>query len=358
MLRAFDTLLGGEDRFRQVKVSLRREKEGALPVSLYGRREILTTSGWKRIIKKYNPEHLMEISDKVEQKLKMAQAGVPIPNTYMIVDSDQGIDAFSKWLKDWGEGFALKPSKGHGGNGVLVIDRKVGGVYTRTNGRTIEESQILSHARSILSGSFSGGEPGDRAIVEERIVLTKRLRELMTEGLIDIRVVVFRGFPIMAMTRLPTKRSEGRANIHQGALAAGISISEGMITNATSERRTVRRHPNTGKDILGFRFSDWDALLEAASSAAIAMEMGYVGVDLTVDASRGVLVIEVNKRPGLEIQNANNAGLLRRIRFVERMWRKEIKRTPDLGPGVRAELSRYWDRLNWGKLKPEDLEEE
>ena len=106
LLRAFDTLLGGEDRFRQVKVSLRREKEGALPVSLYGRREILTTSGWKRIIKKYNPEHLMEISDKVEQKLKMAQAGVPIPNTYMIVDSDQGIDAFSKWLKDWGEGFA------------------------------------------------------------------------------------------------------------------------------------------------------------------------------------------------------------------------------------------------------------
>jgi alpha-L-glutamate ligase-like protein len=352
-----DQLSGSEDRFRQVKYSLRKEKEGSLPISLYGGREILTTSGWKRIIKKYNPQNLMEISDKVEQKLKLAKAGVPIPATYLIIDGDTSIEAFGRWLKKWDKGFALKPSKGHGGNGVLVVDRKVGGVYIRTTGRTIEAPQILSHAGDIVSGAFSDGET-DRAIVEERIVLSRRLRELMTEGLIDIRVVVFRGFPIMAMTRLPTKRSEGRANIHQGALAAGISISEGRITNATSARRTVRKHPNTGKDLIGFGFGDWDAILEAASAAALAMEMGYVGVDLTVDANRGVLVIEVNKRPGLEIQNANNAGLLRRIRFVERMWRKEIKRTPELGPGVRAELSRSWDRLSWGRLKPEDLAEE
>jgi glutathione synthase/RimK-type ligase-like ATP-grasp enzyme len=175
--------------------------------------------------------------------------------------------------------------------------------------------------------------------------------------LVDIRVVVFRGFPIMAMTRIPTKRSEGKANIHQGALAAGITISEGRIHTATCERRTVRKHPSTGRELIGFRFNEWETILETASAAAMAMDLGYVGVDLTVDENKGVLVIEVNRRPGLEIQNANRSGLLKRIRYAERMWRTQLRRTPDLGPGIRVELARSWDRTDWGRRKEGYVEE-
>lgn len=349
-------VFGGPDRFRQVRESLRREGGGWIPVSILARREILTRLAWKRLIEKHNPAHLMEISDKVEQKIRLSRAGIPIPETFMIVSDENGILSFNNWLKGWDRGFVIKPSKGHGGNGVLVIDSRRGTISFRYNGRSLENREMIQHIRSIISGSFSEGIP-DRAIIEERMILAKRLRELQTDGLIDIRIVVFRGFPIMAMTRLPTKRSEGRANIHQGALAAGISISEGRIITATQDRRTVKRHPGSGKAIIGFRFNEWERMLESASASALAMEMGYVGVDLTVDEKKGVVVIEVNKRPGLEIQNANRAGLMKRIRFVNSAWKKDLKEAQDLGPGVRAELSRYWDRLKWGDLEPEDIEE-
>jgi len=355
--RKLESLLGGPNRFRQVQASLRRSAEGRLPVSLYGKRDILTRPAWKSLIKKWNPEQMMLIGDKVEQKLRLEAKGVPVPRTYMVLEAEDDVMRFQRWLREGKVGFALKPSKGHGGNGVLVLGRTGSGMLMASSGVSVEPDIVMDHARKILAGSFCGGEP-DKAIVEERMVLSKRLRELLTEGLLDIRVIVYRGFPIMAMTRLPTKRSGGRANIHQGALAAGISISEGRITSATYDRRTVRRHPNTGRDLVGFRFLVWDDVLEASSAASAAMEMGFVGVDLTVDERRGVVVIEVNKRPGLEIQNANGSGLLGRIRYVDRMMRKELKGAADLGPGIRAELARKWDRLEWGRKRPEDLEEE
>ena len=180
-------------------------------------------------------------------------------------------------------------------------------------------------------------------------MLSRRLRELTTIGLLDIRVVVFRGFPIMAMTRLPTKRSGGRANVHQGALAAGISVSEGRITSASIMRKNVRKHPRTGRNIIGFRFNMWEDILESASSAAEAMGMGFAGVDLTVDDDLGVVVIEVNRRPGLEIQNANRAGMRKRIQHVNRKIRKEGKELELIGPGLKVELARKWDSEGWSR---------
>ena len=37
--------------------------------------------------------------------------------------------------------------------------------------------------------------------------------------------------------------------------------------------------------------------------------LGYLGVDLVVDAKLGPQVLEINVRPGLEIQNVNAMGL-------------------------------------------------
>jgi glutathione synthase/RimK-type ligase-like ATP-grasp enzyme len=175
--------------------------------------------------------------------------------------------------------------------------------------------------------------------------------------LLDIRIVVLRGFPLMAMTRLPTRRSMGRANIHQGAIGAGISLSEGRITAATLLRRNVKTHPSSGRQIVGFRFNMWEDILENASAAADASGLGFVGVDITIDRDLGTVVLEVNKRPGLEIQNANRAGLRRRIRWVERNIRKEGKDFLDLGPGIKAELSRKWDAAGWRRYRDEYPEE-
>ena len=123
-------------------------------------------------------------------------------------------------------------------------------------------------------------------------------------------------------------------------------------------RKNIRRHPTSGKTLIGFRFNMWEEIMETASEAGGCMGLGFVGVDLTIAEGRGVVVLEVNKRPGLEIQNANGAGLKRRIRWVERFIRKNRIDPLELGPGLKAELSRNWDAAGWRKSGPAEIEEE
>ncbi|MBN1538607.1 MAG: hypothetical protein JW939_00545 [Candidatus Thermoplasmatota archaeon] len=345
------------NRFLQVQRYLRREREGSLPPSMYGSRDILTKENWKDLIIKHNPKEALETIDKVHEKVKLREAGIPIPTTYLIIETEEDLERFNVWLRDRKEGFVIKPSKGHGGSGVLVVSRRVAQRFILPSNRGVESSYLLRHVQRVISGHYTRSVP-DRAIVEERLVLSNRLRELMTPGLLDLRVVCFKGFPVMAMTRLPTKRSGGRANIHQGAIGAGISICDGKIVSATYLRKSIKRHPTSGKALIGFGFNMWEEILETSVNAAESMGMGFVGVDLTVAEGKGVTVLEVNKRPGLEIQNANRAGMKRRIRWVERYLRKNRLKEGEIGPGIKVELARSWDRAGWRRTKAPGMEEE
>lgn len=343
-------------RFKQVQRHVRKNNEGKMPLSFYGTRDILTKDNWKKMVSRYNPKEVLETLDKIEEKKRLDEAGVPIPDTFLILEDLIDLERFEKWLSERKEGFVIKPSRGHGGSGVLVVLKRVASRFILTSGRGVEKHQLERHARKIIEGHYTKGTP-DRVIIEQKLTLSRKLRELMTPGLADIRVVALKGFPLMAMTRLPTRRSGGKANIHQGAIGAGISISDGAIGSATYLRKNVKLHPVSGRALIGFRFNMWDEILETASAAADAMDMGFVGVDLAVDDRKGVVVLEVNKRPGLEIQNANRSGLKRRIRYVERYIRKNGKQIMDLGPGIKAELSKVWDAKDW-KGKKEQIEPE
>jgi alpha-L-glutamate ligase-like protein len=355
------SLFGGfrrkPNRFRQVQRTLRRKREGKLPLPFYGGSDILTKEQWRKTVEKYNSLDMLKSLNKLEEKALLTKAGVQVPETYLVIETEDDIEDLRDWLEEWNEGFAIKPSSGHGGAGIKVIDRRVAGRFITISGKGIESSDILKHAERILKGVYTRGEP-DRVIIERRLVLHRSLRELMTPGLPDIRVVSLMGFPMMAMTRLPTKRSRGKANIHQGAIGAGISISEGRITSATLFRKNVKNHPASGRQIVGFRFNMWESILETASLASDASGLDFVGVDLIVDSEKGVTVLEVNKRPGLEIQNANRAGLKKRLRFVESQIRASKGDIRSLGPGIKAELSRNWDSNDWKKVKHEETAEE
>ena len=51
-------------------------------------------------------------------------------------------------------------------------------------------------------------------IIEKKIILTKEIELFATYGLPDIRVIAYNKVPVMAMLRIPTKESDGKANIH------------------------------------------------------------------------------------------------------------------------------------------------
>ena len=198
------------------------------------------------------------------------------------------------------------------------------GSYLRAGGREIELEEIRYHVAGIISGLYALGGHRDEALVEERLAVHPALAAIAVEGVPDVRVIVYRGVPVMAMIRLPTRASGGRANLHQGAIGAGIDLATGRTVRAVLRNRPIRTHVDSGRPVVGVPIPAFDGVLEVATRAADETELGYVGADVVVDERRGPLVLELNARPGLAIQVANGAGLLPRLRRVRELPSREM----------------------------------
>jgi len=147
------------------------------------------------------------------------------------------------------------------------------------------------------------------------------------KGVSDIRVIQYHGYPVMAMKRLSTKESDGKANLHQGAVGQGIDIATGGTMKAVQHGQPVTHHPDTGKDLSELNIPHWNELLCLASSCHEVTELGYLGADIVLDRLKGPLLLELNARPGLAIQIANGVGLDTRLQVVEKEF--GARRTPE-----------------------------
>jgi hypothetical protein len=94
-----------------------------------------------------------------------------------------------------------------------------------------------------------------------------------------------------------------------GGMAVGVDLARGVTTHGVLGGRPTARHPDLGCDVGGRAVPAWDAMLAIAARCHDAIPLGYLGVDLVLDAERGPLVLELNARPGLTIQLANRRGL-------------------------------------------------
>jgi len=277
--------------------------------------DVLTMSVRNReFIAKYNPPATMAKLGKDQAKHILIPLGVPMAKTYGILRDRNDVGAFRTWIESHNR-FVLKPASGHGGEGILLVRSEGQDVYDTSLG-PLTARQIEAHALAILSGDY-GGDHRDVAVLEELLEPHEALRELSPIGLADVRVISFRGYPAMAMMRIPTEASEGKANLHLGAVAAGVRLSTGRIIHCVWRGEPQPDHPDTDTRLLGRTVPFWDEILELAAEAQRLSGLGFAGVDIAIAANRGPIVMEVNRRPGLEIQNANAAGLLRRLRIIE-----------------------------------------
>jgi alpha-L-glutamate ligase-like protein len=213
--------------------------------------------------------------------------------------------------------FVVKPASGSAGRGIVVVARRQGTDVETSSGRTISEGELTYHISTILSGLYSLGGQVDSAIVEQRIIMHPIMQGVAVGGTPDVRVILYRHVPVMAMVRLPTVASEGRANLHQGAAAAAVDLVTGRTFGGVCGGRTITRHPDTGHEIADLQIPGWQNLLAAAMKLADALEMGYIGVDFVIDAKIGAVVLEANARPGLAIQVAHRIGLLPRLQLID-----------------------------------------
>ncbi len=286
------------------------------------------------LIARHNPRHLYPMVDnKLKTKILAQQAGVTVPKLLGTLQYQHDVKQL-KQLLDKHNQFVIKPVTGSGGKGILAIIKQDAGLYIKSSGDAIQFSDITRHVSNILSGLHSLGGKPDTVMIESLIQLDPIFGNYTYRGIPDLRIIVFKGYPIMAMLRLTTQASDGKANLHQGGVGVGIDIATGLALHAIQFGQPILYHPDTHNVFSALSIPHWDKLLQLAAACYEMTDLGYLGADLVLDKNLGPMIIEINARPGLSIQIANRAGLASRITVIEKL------ETIEIDPEVRVALSK------------------
>lgn len=270
-------------------------------------------------ISRYNKSRAKSRADnKLETKKQLIKYGIPTSDILQTFTTRKTLKTYS-WDYLPSTGFVIKPARGYGGEGILIIEKWEGNQGITPTGKKYSLKQIKSHIMDIFDGIYSLGQLPDQAYIEERIVPSDFFKKLAGHGLADIRVIVFNKIPVMAMVRLPTPTSSGKANLHQGAIGVGVGMRTGITSNALQKGKFLRLLPETKLKASGIKIPEWNEILLLASRAQNVSGLGFAGVDIVVDRRRGPVVLEINARPGLAIQNVNGASLRERLERVEEL---------------------------------------
>ncbi|MCK1879784.1 alpha-L-glutamate ligase-like protein [Legionella pneumophila] len=261
------------------------------------------------------------VDDKLKTKKLALKAGIAVPALYDIIETEQQIKSIETRFASYND-FVVKPARGSGGDGILVFKDKVYGRYRQINGKLTTVQELSYHLSCLLSGAYSLGGSSDYAIIEKRVVVDPVFAEVSYEGIPDIRIITLLGYPAMAMVRLPTRLSGGKANLHQGAIGVGVDLATGKTLGGVFQNDTIDYHPDTLNPIVGIEVPYWNQILEIASSCYELTGLGYLGVDIVLDKEHGPLMLELNARPGLNIQIANREGGLKRYRTIEARFKE------------------------------------
>jgi alpha-L-glutamate ligase-like protein len=265
----------------------------------------------------HNPrKYYPVVDDKSRMQELCRDIGVPTPKIYATIDCPSSLRRLPQILGNRGD-FVVKPNHGCAGRGILVLTGKEGSDFIRHNSERITLDRLRQHLSDILSGMYSLGARPDQAMLQERVIIHPVFDAISYKGIPDVRVIVYRGEAAMAMLRLPTCESGGRANLHQGGIGTGVDLATGITHHAVQHNRMIDCHPDTGRPVVGLRVPYWHDILDIACRAGVATGLGYVGIDIIVDARKGPMLLEANARPGLAIQIANARGLLPALTAID-----------------------------------------
>lgn len=266
-------------------------------------------------LRPYNPKKAIQLADdKIKTKHFLEARGIPVPKLIARIQSEEDLERF-----DWTslpDEFVLKPNSGYGGEGIVVIVGRKRSGFLKINGDVMSLEDMASHIESILSGRFSLDHTFDTAFFEQRLVPHDVFKHFTNTGLPDVRVVVHNLIPAMAMLRIPTRQSEGKANVHLGGVGIGIDIAKGITTHAVQHNEIIQKIPRFG-DPSGVKIPYWDEILMIASNIQKISNLGYLACDIVIDKNRGPVLLEINARAGLMVQIANLAPLRRRLERIE-----------------------------------------
>lgn len=265
------------------------------------------------------------VDDKLNTKRAAKRAGISVPELIAAFETQPSRKRVMEVI-DPLEKFVIKPARGSGGKGILVIVGRDGDDYLKPSGSKVTALDIQRHVSNIHSGLYSLGGKPDRVMIEALVDFDPVFDKYSFEGVPDIRVIVFRGFPVMAMLRCSTHSSDGKANLHQGAVGVGVDLASGKSCHAVQHGLRIDKHPDTEMPFSDLEVPDWRELVRLAASCYEMTGLGYLGCDIVLDRQRGPLLLEANARPGLAIQIANGVGLRTRLEHIESMDLEQLEK--------------------------------
>jgi len=284
-----------------------------------------------------NPRRLYPlVDDKLRTKQLAISVGIQVPELYATVETEHDIRRFTQSLEQRSE-FVIKPVNGSGGKGILVVVGRHKRWWIKASGDRVSEIDIQRHLSNILSGIYSLGGTPDTALIEYRVQSHNVFDKIAYKGVPDVRVILYKGVPIMAMLRLPTRASDGKANLHQGAVGVGIDLIDGMACGAVCHNELIEFHPDSDEPLLDFHVPFWKDLRLLATRCFELVPLGYMGVDIVIDQAYGPMVLELNARPGLSIQICNKRGIMPSVHWIEQYIREHGSAPGD--PELRSQLS-------------------
>lgn len=261
-----------------------------------------------RMVYPNNPrKYFPYADDKVLTKEVLHKANIPCAETYAVIRNMGELEEKVKRLLHL-EKIAVKPSKGSGGGGIWILYRVGEKQWKTPSGRAVSYDMLTMHIANIIFGVYSLNGT-DKAIVEYCLEPHAFFNDIYPNGVPDFRIIAYKDNLLLAMVRIPTDKSGGKANLHLGAIGVGIDMDKGEMTNVFDGDEYFDCHPDTGKKITGLLVPRWEEAKQIALETSKAFPLDYLGVDIVFDNDLGPLVMEINVRPGLGIQLANKVGL-------------------------------------------------
>jgi alpha-L-glutamate ligase-like protein len=256
------------------------------------------------------------VDDKLRTKQLAMDAGIQTPELYGTIEFFNDSSRVAALAAPHTE-FVLKPARGSGGDGIMIIKDMIGDAFVKSSGDIISPSDMQYYVTNVLGGMYSMTGSSDKVIIEYVVKFDPIFQDITYQGVPDIRMIVYRGIPVMAMLRLPTRKSDGKANLHKGGIGVGVRMRNGVTERGVQDTRYIDIHPETRKPLAGRQIPRWEFLLEMAAKFYDITGLGYIGVDIVLDKEKGPMVLEANARPGIAIQIANAAGLKSRTDVVD-----------------------------------------
>jgi hypothetical protein len=237
-------------------------------------------------------------------------AGIPVPDLYALLYrqgtgrtwSGLPISTEEEWqtffLRDCPSPFVVKPTLGHHGLGVLLVERKGERLHTHA-GNDYSAAEFVRLLRE--EGRF------DAYVVQKKMTNHPALDALISGGgLATVRVITFMNAQgtcdiVHADLKIPIG-GNAISNLSLGAsgnMVAHLCLTTGRLTRGIRLQPgrgflEVERHPESGAEFSGFQLPFWSELRLLASKAASAvLPVRSVGWDVII-TPEGPMILEGN----------------------------------------------------------------